>query len=85
MDDSSVALLNDVFRLLVVAQDAARDPVEIAVVASDERAECVGVTVPRPFEQFAVAGVVHSIRHRDGPRCASPHPKDDRPFAARGL
>jgi hypothetical protein len=35
------------------------------VVASDEHAECIGVTV-RTFEQFAVAGLVHSICHRDG-------------------
>jgi hypothetical protein len=34
-------------------------------VASDEHAECIGVTV-RTFEQFAVAGLVHSICHRDG-------------------
>jgi len=53
-------LLDDVFGFLVVANDASRNPIEVAVVAPDERAESVSATLASTFEQFDVGGPVHS-------------------------
>src|SRR5690606_3130746 len=53
-EGADIGLLHDVLRLVIVADDAARDPVELPVVRSDDQPALIAVARPRPDHQLEI-------------------------------
>jgi hypothetical protein len=55
-ESADIRLLHGVFRLTVVAQDGAGDPVEPAIVFLHDDAESRAISCERALDQLTIAG-----------------------------
>jgi hypothetical protein len=57
--------LHDLFRLLVVPENASREPIQISVMATDQNAKCPSVAFSGLPEKFSIARLLADLVRQD--------------------
>jgi hypothetical protein len=64
-ESANKRLLYDVFRLLIVQENASRDAIQISIVASDQNAKCPRVASSGQPEKFSIGRPLADLVRQD--------------------